>query len=240
MRTEVQRRDRERIAEITTATDVFYPPEVAVAIELVDDRLTKGKTSDYQFLFVDEGDATLGYAIYGFNSMTKSSWDLYWIAVDPECHGTGVGRLLLTEVESRSRAGGCTHLWVETAGRENYKRTRAFYVVDGLHDRRRVEGFLCSGRFEDRVRESVGVIRPIAGPGQMGSKPWQTCSSPTFTPSARSLSESLEDWKHTASLSGGTETFRGGSTFTREIERELQAAKAVLVLWSADSSNRTG
>ncbi len=52
--------------------------------------------------------------------MTKSSWDLYWIAVDPECHGTGVGRLLLSEVESRARAGGCTHLWVETAGRENY------------------------------------------------------------------------------------------------------------------------
>jgi hypothetical protein len=34
-------------------------------------------------------------------------------------------------VESRSRAGGCTHLWVETAGRENYKRTRAFYVSMG-------------------------------------------------------------------------------------------------------------
>ncbi len=131
LRTEVQRRDRERIAEITTATEMFHPPEIAVAVELVDDRLTKGKASDYLFLFVDEGEDTLGYAIYGFNSMTQSSWDLYWIAVDPECHGTGVGRLLLNEVESRARAGGCTHLWVETAGRENYKRTRAFYVAMG-------------------------------------------------------------------------------------------------------------
>ncbi|MCX7064083.1 MAG: GNAT family N-acetyltransferase [Proteobacteria bacterium] len=140
LRTEVRRSDRERIAQITTATEMFHPPEVAVAVELADDRLTKGNTSDYQFLFVDEGDATLGYAIYGFNSMTKSSWDLYWIAVDPECHGTGVGRLLLAEVESRARAGGCTHLWVETAGGENYKPTRAFYLAMGykiagdLHD----------------------------------------------------------------------------------------------------------
>ena len=131
LRTDVERRDQARIAEITTATDVFLASEIAVVDEVVDDRLTKGKYSDYQFLFVDEGEATLGYAIYSYNSITQSSWDLHWIAVDPECHGTGIGRLLLGEVESRCRAGGCTHLWVETAGRENYKRTRAFYVAMG-------------------------------------------------------------------------------------------------------------
>jgi ribosomal protein S18 acetylase RimI-like enzyme len=131
LRTEVRCSDRERVAEITTATDMFHAPEVAVAVELVDDGLAKGAASEYRFLFVEEGVATLGYAIYGFNSMTKSSWELYWIAVHPECHGTGVGRLLLNEVESRSRAAGCTHLWVETAGRENYKPTRAFYLATG-------------------------------------------------------------------------------------------------------------
>ena len=140
LRTEVRPSDRERVGAITTATNMFHAPEVAVAVELVDDGLTKGKASDYHFLFVDEGDATLGYAIYGFNSMTRSGWDLYWIAVHPECHGTGVGRLLLAEVESRARAGGCTHLWVETAGRDNYKPTRSFYLAMGykvageLHD----------------------------------------------------------------------------------------------------------
>jgi GNAT superfamily N-acetyltransferase len=131
LRTEVERRDRERVADITMATDMFHAAEIAVAVELVDDRLTKGKASDYQFLFVDEGDETLGYAIYGFNSMTKSSWDLYWIAVHPDSHGSGVGRLLINEVEARARAGGCTHLWVDTAGRDNYKPTRAFYLAMG-------------------------------------------------------------------------------------------------------------
>jgi len=131
LRTEPQPRDRTSVAMITAATDMFHPPEVAVAVELVDDGLLKGPQSDYRFLFVDEGDETLGYAIYGFNSMTRSSWDLYWIAVHPECHGTGIGRLLIKEVEARARLGGCTHLWVDTAGRENYKPTRAFYVAMG-------------------------------------------------------------------------------------------------------------
>jgi ribosomal protein S18 acetylase RimI-like enzyme len=131
LRTEAQPRDRESVRVITTATQMFHPPEVAVAVELIDDRLLKGPKSDYQVLFVDEGDETLGYAIYGFNSMTQSGWDLYWIAVHPECHGTGIGRLLINEVESRARAGGCTHLWVDTAGRDNYKPTRAFYLAMG-------------------------------------------------------------------------------------------------------------
>jgi hypothetical protein len=56
--------------------------------------------------------------------MTQSSWDLYWIAVIRRS-GTGVGRLLLAK-SSRARASSCTHLWVETAGRDNYKPTRFF------------------------------------------------------------------------------------------------------------------
>lgn len=145
LRTEVRRPDREAVAQITTATNMFHPPEVAVAVELVDDRLTKGAASDYQFLFVDEGDATLGYAIFGFNSMTRSGWDLYWIAVDPQCQGTGVGRLLLGEVELRARAAGCTHLWVDTAGRDSYTPTRAFYLAMGYKIAAQLEDFYAPG-----------------------------------------------------------------------------------------------
>jgi ribosomal protein S18 acetylase RimI-like enzyme len=145
LRTEVRCGDRQHVAEITAATQMFHPPEVAVAVELVDDRLTRGAASDYQFLFVDEGTATLGYAIFGFNSMTRSGWDLYWIAVHPECHGSGVGRLLLGEVESRARAQGCTHLWVDTAGRENYKPTRAFYVAMGYTIAAELKDFYAPG-----------------------------------------------------------------------------------------------
>jgi hypothetical protein len=145
LRTEVQRRDRERIAEITTATDVFYPPEVAVAVELVDDRLTKGKASDYQFLFVDEGEVTLGYAIYGFNSMTKSSWDLYWIAVDPESHGSGRRPV----AAHRGRVARARRRLYPSLGRNRRPRKLQTHArvlrLDGLHDRRRAEDFYAPG-----------------------------------------------------------------------------------------------
>jgi GNAT superfamily N-acetyltransferase len=125
----VQAADRARVRAIVTATDMFHAPEVDVAVELVDDKLAKGDASDYHFFFADEGDATLGYACYGYNEMTQSSWELYWIAVDPNCQGKGVGRALLDAVEADIRARGGSRIYVETGGRAEYTPTRAFYCA---------------------------------------------------------------------------------------------------------------
>jgi ribosomal protein S18 acetylase RimI-like enzyme len=131
LRTEARPRDRVRIREITRATEMFHAPEIEVAVELVDDRLAKGDGSDYVFLFADSGSLTLGYACYGWNSMTQSSWDLYWIAVDPGAQGRGIGRALLDAVEVDVRARRGSRLYVETSGRAQYEPTRGFYLASG-------------------------------------------------------------------------------------------------------------
>jgi len=131
IRTEAEARDRDRVREITLATGMFHAPEVAVAVELVDDRLAKGTRSDYHFLFADAPQGTLGYACYGWNSMTQSSWELYWIAVDPSAQGHGIGRRLLDIVERDVAARGGSRLYVETSGRTAYVPTRAFYLARG-------------------------------------------------------------------------------------------------------------
>jgi GNAT superfamily N-acetyltransferase len=131
IRTEARPPDRVRVREITLATAMFHPPEVDVAVELVDDRLAKGERSDYLFLFADVGRETLGYACYGWNSMTRSSWELYWIAVDPRAQGKGLGRRLLDVVEADTAHRGGTRLYVETSGRPLYAPTRAFYLARG-------------------------------------------------------------------------------------------------------------
>jgi len=126
LRTFVLASDRERVREITAATGMFHPPEVEVAVELVDDRLAKGDVSDYFFRFFDEDGTALGYACYGYDTMTQASWELYWIAVDPRAQGRGIGRQLLRAVEDDVRARGGSRLYVETAGRPQYAPTRAF------------------------------------------------------------------------------------------------------------------
>lgn len=145
VRTEPHARDRARVREITVATEMFHPPEVDVAVELVDDRLAKGASSDYHFAFADIEARTAGYACYGWNSMTASSWELYWIAVDPSAQGKGIGRRLLDIVETDVAKRGGTRLYVETSGRPIYLPTRAFYLATGYSIAAELPDFYASG-----------------------------------------------------------------------------------------------
>ena len=139
LRREVRLNDPEKVRVLATATGFFYPAEVDVAVELAEERLARGDASEYWFVFAedaygaadDAGSETFGYACYGPVSMTRSSWDLYWIAVHPASQGRGVGRTLLVAVEGDVRARGGTQLWVETAGRPAYEPTREFYRRSG-------------------------------------------------------------------------------------------------------------
>jgi GNAT superfamily N-acetyltransferase len=131
LRTRVTAADRELVRGILAQTGFFEPSEIDVAIELIDDGLELGEASDYRFLFADQDDRAVGYACYGPIPLTRSSWDLYWIAVDVARQRGGVGRLLLAEVELRAAGAGCRQLFVETAGREQYRPTRAFYEARG-------------------------------------------------------------------------------------------------------------
>ncbi len=119
--------DRAAVRELTAATGFFSDEEVAVAVELVEDRLAKGLASGYRFLFA-EGDGRLdGYTCYGPIALTKSSFDLYWIAVRPAAQQAGLGRRLMETAEAEARELGATAMYVETSSRPQYEPTRAFY-----------------------------------------------------------------------------------------------------------------
>ena len=64
-RAEPREKDRAEIRTLLGSSGFFYPWEIDVAIELIDDRLAKGAASEYLFLFADAGDKIAGYACYG-------------------------------------------------------------------------------------------------------------------------------------------------------------------------------
>lgn len=128
MRDEVVAADEERVRSLVAATRMFHDDEVDVAAELVRERLEKGDESGYHFLMVeDEAGELVGYACFGPIPCTRSSWDLYWIAVAPSLQGKGVGQRLMRESEKRIAALGGTRVYVDTSGRPDYEPTRAFY-----------------------------------------------------------------------------------------------------------------
>ena len=138
--------DVEPIRSLVETTGFFNPEEVLIAAELVEERLAKGEKSGYHFILAQEPSGRiLGYTCYGPVPGTKSSFDLYWIAVDRSCQGRGIGRLLMERTERSAMAMGCSRIYVETSSRGLYAPTRRFYRSCGYREEALLKDFYAPG-----------------------------------------------------------------------------------------------
>ena len=125
----VGRAHRARLEQLTRGTGLFREEEDATAVELLDESLAGDE--DYRFLGAFDGDQLIGYACWGSTPGTVTTSDLYWIVVDRDKQGSGIGTQLLGEVERRLAADGRRLVVVETSSRSDYVPTRAFYEARG-------------------------------------------------------------------------------------------------------------
>jgi len=123
--------DKAVILDIAARTGVFSAEEVDTVEELFDAYLEDAAASGYYFLTYRDGGQVVGFACYGPVALTEGTYDLYWIAVDPNIQARGIGGALLAWVEAETRARGGRMLMVETSGRPDYDRTRRFYEHQG-------------------------------------------------------------------------------------------------------------
>lgn len=131
IRRELTAADRESLEAVIRGTGFFNPEEIAVAVELIDDRLSLGEESHYRFLVAEADGGVAGYACWGPIPGTASSVDLYWIVVHPERQGNGIGAALLRAAEEQIAASGRSRVYVETSTRAQYDPTRRFYLSCG-------------------------------------------------------------------------------------------------------------
>ena len=123
--------DLAAVAEILSLTGVFTEREIAVAQELIEDRLTRGAASEYSFVFAEAGGELAGYVCYGPITITEDRYDLYWIAVHPSHARRGIARGLMVEAERMMRKEGCAIVFVDTSSRDVYAKARGFYEACG-------------------------------------------------------------------------------------------------------------
>lgn len=141
--------DSQAIRAIVTSSGFFSAAEIDVAVELIDDRLTRGEKSDYRFLFADLEGELVGYTCYGEIACTVGSYDLYWIAVHEKCRGLGLGKRLDDQTVRAIAAIGGRRVYAETSGKAQYEPTRAFYRACGYFEEGRFKDFYAPG--DDKV-----------------------------------------------------------------------------------------
>jgi len=138
--------DRRRIEEITRAVSVFRDDEVPVALEVFDGAVAG--SPDYVALGATVDERLVGWICWGPTPCTLGTYDLYWMAVDPAAQAVGIGTALLREMEGRL-AGSARLIVVETAGRPDYRPTRAFYEARGYRKASVIPDFYAPG--DDQV-----------------------------------------------------------------------------------------
>ncbi len=140
----LERKDVEPLRKILEATNVFRGEEVDTAVELME--ATLEETEDYiQMTAADESDNAQGYYCVGPTPMTKSTFDLYWIAVNPALHGKGIGHQLIADCERTVRSMNGSLIVVETSSLPKYDGTRRFYVRNNYLETARIRDYYAPG-----------------------------------------------------------------------------------------------
>jgi GNAT superfamily N-acetyltransferase len=141
--------DIERIREIVESTKFFYDHEVEIAAELVAERFNNGESTGYYFVFAELDGITVSYSCFGPISMSKTSFDLYWIATHNDYRGMGIGKRVLEETCIQAKEMGCSILIAETSGLPHYEPTRAFYTANKFVLEARLKDFYTMG--DDKI-----------------------------------------------------------------------------------------
>ncbi|MFA6978445.1 MAG: GNAT family N-acetyltransferase [Ignavibacteriaceae bacterium] len=119
--------DRPALETILRKTNNFQEEEVSVALELIDITLLNEESSDYHVFVYTEKGKVLGYHCTGKRPLTDGVYDLYWIVVDSESSGKGIGKKLVLHAEAFVRERNGRWLLAETSSKELYGATQKFY-----------------------------------------------------------------------------------------------------------------
>jgi ribosomal protein S18 acetylase RimI-like enzyme len=142
--------DRAQLETLLSRIEVFNRDDQLIALELVDYELQNPGQKDYDFFLVFDGsDRLIGYACFGPTPLTDRTYDLYWIAVDPDFTGQGTGRALLKKVEEEISAQNGRMIVIETSSGPEYTLTREFYLKNHYLLAETIKDFFREG--EDRV-----------------------------------------------------------------------------------------
>ena len=143
-------KDRAKLHSMLIDSRAFTSEEIDVAMELIDIVLKYESQKDYKIdCMVDDQDQPLGYICYGPTPITQGTLDLYWILVDPNFQGQGIGSKLLDFLEEVVREKEGRMILADTSTMPQYEKTKNFYLQNGFQEVARVPDYYYPGN--DRI-----------------------------------------------------------------------------------------
>ncbi|MBI5807122.1 MAG: GNAT family N-acetyltransferase [Ignavibacteriales bacterium] len=124
----LQAEDREQLKDIIYNINNFTDEEKSVALELIDEALSKPEQNYYNVFVYENDGKILGYHCVGKRALTDGVFDLYWIVVSSQAQDKGIGKILLDHCENFVKENSGRWIFAETSSKDNYTATRNFYM----------------------------------------------------------------------------------------------------------------
>ena len=141
--------DKDVVMAILKRTKFFRPEELKIAEEVFDDSISGDPEVDYQSFVAREAHKTIGWVCLGPTPCTVGTFDIYWLAVDPEHQNSGVGTSLVQYATTIIKNLGGRMIAVDTSGSQRYLPTRHFYEKLGYCNEACIKDFYSVG--DDKI-----------------------------------------------------------------------------------------
>lgn len=148
-RTDVRPSDRNDVRQLVESSGFFSREEIDIAVELVEEHLSKGLQSGYHFLFAEQSGNVVGYTCFGPVPATLNSYDIYWLAVHTGFRRSGIGKSLIAHTEDLIAQQGGRHIYIETSSMDQYATTRLFHRACGYREEAVLKDFYKPG--DDKI-----------------------------------------------------------------------------------------
>ena len=163
--------DIRRVRTLMNATALFLDNEVETATRQLQEKLDRDAGSSYQFLFVEQYGRLLGFAAYGPVPCSATSFNLYWIIIQPGLQGRGLGRKIIMETEKTIQSQGGTRVYAETSERIYNASLRVFYERCGYRIISTIEDYYAEGESRITYGKTLGKSSTKKNNTKTASKP---------------------------------------------------------------------
>jgi ribosomal protein S18 acetylase RimI-like enzyme len=144
----LKKTDRHHLLDLIKRTNNFTAEDKRIAIELIDECIKDENNNDYSVVCAESENKVCGFICFGAASLCIGTYDIYYIAVDPDVSGKGIGRQLINHVELLLK-DIARMILIETSSSDSYEIARKFYLKLGYKEIERLKDYYKEG--EDRV-----------------------------------------------------------------------------------------
>jgi ribosomal protein S18 acetylase RimI-like enzyme len=140
--------DKTDLITLAEESGLFVSSQTEELAEMLD-RYFSDESEGQDLWFTDDDNGIVGVAYVAPERMTEGTWNLYLIAIHPDCQRQGRGAALLSHIEQMLAKRGERLLLVETSGLEDFEYVRAFYRKSGFEEEARIREFYKAG--DDKI-----------------------------------------------------------------------------------------